>query len=746
MDAWNKANSFGNANAKKKSTNISYAKWDKIVDSDDEDDIKKAIKQSGVSRSSDTKRMTDGPGDLGDVPPHLKMAYAKVSMAQQTGDEKALAMAMKDLEAGLQAMPESFRRKLEPFRAAEEEALEEARQTKARQTKAAAAPALDDVQSQLAKLEKAQAGLQAMSADPSKIGENMPAWLRSVGISHEEIEAAESAANPQAAMTALAQKAMTNTLGGDLLASAGKMASLDTAAAPKLPKASANESAESKALREKLEAQNRKLAESKAAVERQVREAEEARARVAKATAALEEAETKKQEQGKVVDSTVEGAKADMMRQAEIQMEDTRQRAAVINDLRERGNAAMKNGDPTAAREFYSQALSVPSVPPDERAKLFGNRAACLLQLKRADLALIDAEEACDAMPGWGKAWYRLGCIMADVGDALGAISALDKAATLLGEGANGAVVERAKSVRASLDAAIEAAVAEAGGPVDGPKARAAARVCRAESASTAATAKAAAATRTVDRAQARLMEAASSPHGAQAAAAFQEIVDDEEEAATKAADTAAAAASTLKEAQTLRQEAEAFDAARAAAQALYASGQFAEACDAFASLIDAAVELAPPRPTAGSAAAKQAPAKLSTLATARQREAYAALPALYGNRAACALQMSNAHHSNLHDCVADCDAAITATAHAASLAEQADTAESDAPPPPLSPFKLKLRRIEARRRLLQHASVKGDGGDGLSTLREEIAALKRIAASDAERTAVEHLEAAVSA
>ena len=47
------------------------------------------------------------------------------------------------------------------------------------------------------------------------------------------------------------------------------------------------------------------------------------------------------------------------------------------------------------------------------------------------------------------------------------------------------------------------------------------------------------------------------------------------------------------------------------------------------------------------------------SLAALRAAEARAALPALYANRAACALQMASVHDSHLYDCLHDCDDAI---------------------------------------------------------------------------------------
>ena len=213
----------------------------------------------------------------------------------------------------------------------------------------------------------------------------------------------------------------------------------------------------------------------------------------------------------------------------------------------------------------------------------------------------------------------------------------------------------------------------------------------------------------------------------------------------------AGAAAEAEADAETPRSlfdEATAFDSASKAASALYASGSFGEAADAFAALIDAATALSP-LPTAGGSGGgkKAANGKASgkaggkaggkahgSLATIRQREACAALPALLSNRAACALQMAAHFDSHLTDCLGDCDDALRATAAAtAQAAALADTPH--APPPPPPPFKIKLRRLEAHRRL----------GQGDKDYEKELTALRNMATSDAEKAAVEHVAAALA-
>lgn len=118
--------------------------------------------------------------------------------------------------------------------------------------------------------------------------------------------------------------------------------------------------------------------------------------------------------------------------QAEEQREAAATRAAVVSDLRERGNVAMRAQDFSAARGFYTEALGVPAVPADERGKLLGNRSACFLALRRADLALEDAEEAVELSAGSGKAHYRLGCLQHEHRLMRAATASLRRAVELL--------------------------------------------------------------------------------------------------------------------------------------------------------------------------------------------------------------------------------------------------------------------------------------------------------------------------
>ena len=105
MDAWLKQSSNANATMKKPTNSLNYSKFDKIVDSDDEEEEKQRRRQA---------RRAVQPRSPGDVPPHLRAAYARVTIAQERGDTKELRAAMLELEQQLQACRMSSRSSSSP--------------------------------------------------------------------------------------------------------------------------------------------------------------------------------------------------------------------------------------------------------------------------------------------------------------------------------------------------------------------------------------------------------------------------------------------------------------------------------------------------------------------------------------------------------------------------------------------------------------------------------------------------------
>ena len=299
-DAFFDANS---ATTKKKASNsLNYSRFDSIVDSDEEEEERK--KKRAAARRKQQQQPTEDE-KLGELPPHLKAAYARLQMAQASGNKAATQDAMQSLETALQSMPDDFKKALEPYRE------KEPPPAAAMPSSIPAGATREGVESTLKKLEAAQAGLAAMSADPSKLAEGMPKWLQSVGIAEDEITAAENAADPAHAMSELAKRAMASTLGEASMATtfgeaaAAQAARFDPSVKPftaeevksakakavKSASTAAKESAEMKKARESLEAQQRKLEETRATLAKQAKEVEDAKAKVQAKTADLKEAE-----------------------------------------------------------------------------------------------------------------------------------------------------------------------------------------------------------------------------------------------------------------------------------------------------------------------------------------------------------------------------------------------------------------------------------------------------------------------
>ena len=373
----------------------------------------------------------------------------------------------------------------------------------------------DALEKQLAQLDEAQASLtspEQLARDPEK----MTQWLNSIGILPEEVDAAQNAPDPQAALQQLAERAMrrglASSLGDD--ASSPRIEELVTGAQakPQSKKAAkaaktlaAQAAADAKAAEEakaakraevaarvaeakrqqqaqavevaeavsraggaiggggsgggrkgkggsaagqtaasvaaqlaQLEATKAKMAEMQAAVEQAKQSTAETSRQVQKASAELASAEQQKKKHGKAVDEAVAAAAVDLDATAKRIREEAALRGRVVSDLRERGNQAMQRGELSAALALYIEALEVPEMPPEERVKILGNRAALHMAESRAKLALADAEEAAElGYPGItsaasGKAHYRLGCAREASGDAAGAVAALRKAVELM--------------------------------------------------------------------------------------------------------------------------------------------------------------------------------------------------------------------------------------------------------------------------------------------------------------------------
>ena len=93
-----RASSTGKRSASRGVGGLDYKRFDNIVDSDDDDDHTPTV----------TSPMPDA---LRDMPPALRLALAKVEAAKEHGSETMVKDAMRELDARLNDMPPSFKRK-----------------------------------------------------------------------------------------------------------------------------------------------------------------------------------------------------------------------------------------------------------------------------------------------------------------------------------------------------------------------------------------------------------------------------------------------------------------------------------------------------------------------------------------------------------------------------------------------------------------------------------------------------------
>lgn len=96
-------------------------------------------------------------------------------------------------------------------------------------------------------------------------------------------------------------------------------------------------------------------------------------------------------------------------------------------ELKDKGNALMKEGKHAEAVQFYSKAIEI----DEKNAVLWCNRAAAYTHLKKFSKAAADARSAILAQPDYVKAHGRLGTALFSMNDYDGAIAAFEVAVEL---------------------------------------------------------------------------------------------------------------------------------------------------------------------------------------------------------------------------------------------------------------------------------------------------------------------------
>ena len=468
-----------------------YSRFDNLIDSDDDDDEPEDAAQRARRRLEHA---------AGKIPGPIREALAKLQVATDTGDTDGQRHAQNSMQVMLNELPQE--RRLEVVDAIETVVMRTS--GSAATAKASGSVPLPEVprlpdnmpagdvrahlSQQLEELERARADLaHTEDRDPEAIAR----WLMTVGITPDEIEAAEAEATPQEALRKLAERALHRKIGAavsdaavarstDLIATGGSPAPPNDR---KTVPAATNKMAASAAMgvADSLEARKREIAAQVAEARRQqAREPSEgptADVTAGKAGQAGEvgeageagHGEREAQRKARQREKERERKRAAKARQqtagtaTKAVEQPTQPDAAPIGvvrarELRERGNEAMARRDLPTARTCYTAALDALSGEAaalevaEERAKVLGNRSALLMASSEPQLALQDAESAAALVPHSGKAHYRVAVSREACGDLSGAATALREAAALLPEATD--VRMRLEAVEAALVAA----------------------------------------------------------------------------------------------------------------------------------------------------------------------------------------------------------------------------------------------------------------------------------------------------
>ena len=167
---------------------LDYSKFDQLADSDDEEESREMMMQAQRS-----------------LPPALRHAMAAAQAAEAGGSVEAKKAAAAALERELAKAPPEFRSAMTQV-AAERELVQSTQGGKGLETRLNSTQ--DVLEKQLSEIDRAQSLLTGADEDPSA----MIQLLKSAGLSPDDVEQAQNAADPQKAMGELAKKMMERTL------------------------------------------------------------------------------------------------------------------------------------------------------------------------------------------------------------------------------------------------------------------------------------------------------------------------------------------------------------------------------------------------------------------------------------------------------------------------------------------------------------------------------------------------------
>lgn len=94
-----------------------------------------------------------------------------------------------------------------------------------------------------------------------------------------------------------------------------------------------------------------------------------------------------------------------------------------INQLKEKGNAALTAGRNDEAIQAYSDAINLDG----SNHVLYSNRSAAFLKAGKLEESLADAEKTIELNPSWAKGYSRKGAVLFAMQNYEGAFTAYNK-------------------------------------------------------------------------------------------------------------------------------------------------------------------------------------------------------------------------------------------------------------------------------------------------------------------------------
>lgn len=82
-------------------------------------------------------------------------------------------------------------------------------------------------------------------------------------------------------------------------------------------------------------------------------------------------------------------------------------RSMKANYVKNQADSALKSGNARDAYIKYTECLNLVPQKYEQLHVIYSNRSLAYAKARKFELALTDAEKACELQPGWHKAWWR---------------------------------------------------------------------------------------------------------------------------------------------------------------------------------------------------------------------------------------------------------------------------------------------------------------------------------------------------